>query len=43
MTFYFANFEFKDSVVNEICYLPSTLMDLEHIKLIFLANHDPIF
>ena len=25
MTFYFANFEFKDSVVNEICYLPSTL------------------
>ena len=46
MTFYFANFEFKDPVVDEICYLPSTLMDLEHFMLIFLArrsNHDPIF
>ena len=30
MTFYSANFEFKDPVVDEICYLPSTLRDLEH-------------
>ena len=35
MTFYFAKNEFKDPVVDEICYLPSTLMVLEHFILIF--------